>query len=64
MEGKSSLIEFLKTVFANEKWIYPNQASFVPGRKNHDNIIFLQEVIHTMRKKERKEGGYMAVKME
>ena len=39
------------------------QASFVPGRQITDNIVIMQEVLHTMR---RKQGGkgYMAIKID
>lgn len=39
------------------------QASFVSGRQITDNIVIVQEVIHTMRKKQGK-TGFMAIKID
>ena len=39
------------------------QASFVPGRQITDNIVIVQEVIHTMRRKQGAKG-YMALKID
>ncbi|CAL1354334.1 unnamed protein product [Linum trigynum] len=39
------------------KLISPRQSSFIPGRQTTDNIIVLQEVLHTLRKKKGKKGG-------
>ncbi|KAL2899374.1 hypothetical protein RDABS01_024456 [Bienertia sinuspersici] len=39
------------------------QASFVPGRQIIDNIVIVQEVIHTMRRKQGSKG-FMAIKID
>ncbi|CAL1355748.1 unnamed protein product [Linum trigynum] len=39
------------------KLVSPRQSSFIPGRQTTDNIIVLQEVLHTLRKKKGKKGG-------
>lgn len=39
------------------------QTSFVPGRQITNNIVIVQEVIHTMRKKQGAKG-YMAIKID
>ena len=39
------------------------QASFVPGRQITDNIVIVQEVIHTMRRKQGSKG-FMALKVD
>ena len=43
--------------------ISPAQSSFVPGRQITDNVILMQEAIHSMR---RKKGatGWMAIKLD
>jgi len=51
----------LKTVLG--KLISPTQSSFVPGRQISDNIIIVQEVLHSMRRKQGK-VGYMAIKID
>jgi len=43
--------------------ISPCQSSFVPGRQISDNIIIMQESLHTMRKK-RGRCGFMAIKLD
>lgn len=43
--------------------ISPTQCSFVPRRQITDNIIIVQEMLHTMRKKQGS-GGYMALKID
>lgn len=40
-----------------------NQTSFVPGRQITDNIVIVQEVIHTMKNKSGK-VGFMAIKID
>ena len=57
-----------KTLVNRLKPILPSlisntQSSFVPGRQITDNIVIMQEVLHTMR---RKQGvkGYMAIKID
>ena len=43
--------------------VSPTQASFVPKRQITDNVVIMQEVLHTMRHK--KGGkGYMAIKID
>ena len=46
-----------------DKIISPLQMPFVPGRKGIDNVIIVQEIIHTL---SRKKGrvGYMAIKID
>ena len=43
-----------------DKLVSPLQATFVPRRKGLDNMIIVQELIHTMRTKRGKQG-YMAI---
>lgn len=38
----------------------PNQASFIPGRHTTDNILMVQEVVHSLRKKRGKKGALIA----
>lgn len=45
------------------KIISPNQCSFVPGRLGTDNIIVVQEVIHSMSMK-KGNLGFMAIKID
>lgn len=40
-----------------------NQSSFVPGRNTTDNIIVVQEALHTMRTMKRKKG-VVAIKID
>ncbi|CAL1406862.1 unnamed protein product [Linum trigynum] len=40
-----------------KKLVSPRQSSFIPGRQTTDNIIVLQEVLHTLRKRKGKKGG-------
>lgn len=46
-----------------DKLVSPNQASFIRGRQVSDNMIILQEVIHSIRRKKRKKGS-MAIKVD
>ena len=46
-----------------EHLVSPTQVSFVPGRQSRDNIIIMQEVIHSMRSKDGKKG-LMAIKID
>lgn len=46
-----------------EKIIAPAQCSFVPGRHSSNNIIIMQEIIHSMKKKKQK-SGFMAIKID
>ncbi|CAL1406444.1 unnamed protein product [Linum trigynum] len=39
------------------KLISPRQSSFIPGRQTADNIIVVQEVLHSFRKRKGKKGG-------
>lgn len=51
----------LKTIIG--KLIGPSQASFIPGRLSQDNIVLVQEAVHSMgRKKGRK--GWMLLKLD
>ena len=46
-----------------ENLVSPCQAAFVPGRRGTDNVVIVQELIHTIgRAKGRK--GYMAIKID
>ena len=45
------------------KLVSPYQVSFVPGRNIQENIITLNEMIHSMRRKCGKKG-YMAIKVD
>lgn len=45
------------------KLVSPNQSSFVPGRQGIDNIIILQEAVHSMRSLKGKKG-YMILKLD
>ncbi|KAK3034759.1 hypothetical protein RJ639_032712 [Escallonia herrerae] len=51
----------LRTILS--KLISPLQAAFVPNRLINDNSIIVQELWHTMRKKQGK-GGLMAIKID
>ena len=46
-----------------DKLVSPLQAAFVPGRKEIDNMIIVQEMIHTMSSKKGNQG-YMAIKID
>lgn len=43
--------------------ISPTQCTFVPRRQITDNIVIVQEMLHTMRKKQGR-VGYMAIKID
>lgn len=45
------------------KLIGPGQASFIPGRLSTDNIIVVQEAVHSMRRKKGK-TGWMLLKLD
>ena len=55
------IVNWLKPILS--KLVAPTQSSFVPGRQMSDNIIIVQEVLHTMRRKQGK-TGLMAVKVD
>lgn len=55
------LVNRLKPILP--KLISPTQGSFVPNRQITDNIIIVQEMLHTMRKKQGSRG-YMALKID
>ncbi|KAL5567729.1 hypothetical protein UlMin_024304 [Ulmus minor] len=61
--------KFIAKILANQiklllpLLICPCQNAFVPGRSIHDNLVMVQEVIHSMRKK-RGRGGWMALKID
>lgn len=42
------------------KLVSPFQSAFVPGRKGMDNVIIVQEIIHTMARKKGKGDGNQA----
>ncbi|XP_061367124.1 uncharacterized protein LOC133310245 [Gastrolobium bilobum] len=46
-----------------EELISPNQASFVPRRHIHDNIIIVQELIHSMHRMKGKKG-FFSIKID
>ena len=46
-----------------KKLIGPAQASFIPGRLSADNIVVVQEAVHSMRKKQGKKG-WMLLKLD
>lgn len=46
-----------------DKIISPVQSAFIPGRKGVDNMIILQETIHTISRK-RGKVGYMTIKVD
>lgn len=56
-----AIVQRLKPVFP--KLISPTQGAFVPKRQITGNIVIVQEVLHTMRKKQ---GtiGYMTIKID
>lgn len=51
----------LKTLMS--KLIGPAQASFIPGRLSTDNIVIVQEAVHSMRRKKGKKG-WMLLKLD
>ncbi|KAK9735525.1 hypothetical protein RND81_04G210400 [Saponaria officinalis] len=44
--------------------ISPAQTSFVPKRQITDNVIIVQEILHSMRKKKKGANGVMALKLD
>uniref|UniRef100_A0A2N9FQ21 Reverse transcriptase domain-containing protein n=1 Tax=Fagus sylvatica TaxID=28930 RepID=A0A2N9FQ21_FAGSY len=55
------LVLRLKPILSN--LIHPLQASFIPGRKASDNVIMVQEIIHSM-STSRSKVGNMALKID
>ena len=55
------LVQCLKTYIA--EIINPRQAGFVLGRRTSDNIILVQEVIHTLKYRKGR-TGYVAIKLD
>ncbi|CAL1358630.1 unnamed protein product [Linum trigynum] len=45
------------------KLVSPRQSSFIPGSQTTDNIIVVQEVLHTLKKKKGRKGG-LVLKIE
>ena len=43
--------------------VSPYQMAFVLGQKRVDNLIIVQELVHTMSKKKGR-GGFMAIKID
>lgn len=56
-----TLVLRLKSVIA--KLIGPTQFSFIPGRLSIDNIVVVQEAVHSMRKKQGRKG-WMLLKLD
>lgn len=55
------IVQRLKSLMP--KLVSPHQVSLVPGRNIHDNIIIVNELIHSMKRKTGKKG-YMAIKVD
>ncbi|CAA7024106.1 unnamed protein product [Microthlaspi erraticum] len=55
------MVERLKAVIS--KLIGPAQASFIPGRLSTDNIVLVQEAVHSMRRKKGPQG-WMLLKLD
>ena len=58
---KKIIVERLRSFL--DKFIFPMQMAFVPGRKGIDNMIIAQEVVHSLGKK-RGRTRYMALKID
>ncbi|CAA7019727.1 unnamed protein product [Microthlaspi erraticum] len=56
-----TLVERLKAVVS--KLIGPAQASIIPGRLSTDNIVLVQEAVHSVRRKKGR-GGWMLLKLD
>ncbi|KAG7567714.1 Ribonuclease H domain [Arabidopsis thaliana x Arabidopsis arenosa] len=55
------MVNRLKSVIS--KLIGPAQSSFIPGRLSIDNIVLVQEVVHSMRRKKGRKG-WMLLKLD
>ncbi|KAG7559018.1 Reverse transcriptase zinc-binding domain [Arabidopsis thaliana x Arabidopsis arenosa] len=55
------MVERLKPVMC--KLIGPAQSSFIPGRLSTDNIVIVQEAVHSMRRKKGRKG-WMLLKLD
>lgn len=55
------IVNRLKPILS--KLVAPTQSSFVPGRQISNNIIIVQEILHTMRRKKGRKG-FMAIKLD
>lgn len=56
-----TLVARLKGVM--DKLIGPTQSSFIPGRLSTDNIVIVQEAVHSMRRKKGRKG-WMLLKLD
>lgn len=56
-----AMVGRLKSII--NKLIGPAQASFIPGRLSADNIVVVQEAVHSMRRKEGRKG-WMLLKLD
>lgn len=61
--------KLITKIFANrlkplmEKLVKENRTSFIPGRQASDNMVILQEIMHSMRRKTSRKG-VMAIKVD
>jgi len=64
------LYKIISKVLANrlrpliDKWIYPEQAAFVPSRSIMDNALTTFEILHYMRSKHEGKIGDVALKLD
>ncbi|CAL1413222.1 unnamed protein product [Linum trigynum] len=47
-----------------KNWVAPTQNSFITGRQTTDNILILQEAIHSFRKKKKRGKGGLVIKID